>query len=115
MSNIYTVILAAGKSTRYKGRKSKLLEDLGGLPIILHIHDIAKKVSGKNIIIVCNKKNINDFKKIITNSKFVVQEKQNGTADAILSAKTHIKGKDFLILFGDTPLISIKSIRHLCS
>ena len=47
MSNIYTVILAAGKSTRYKGRKSKLLEDLGGLPIILHIHDIAKKVSGK--------------------------------------------------------------------
>ena len=51
MSNIYTVILAAGKSTRYKGRKSKLLEDLGGLPIILHIHDIAKKVSAKSTLL----------------------------------------------------------------
>ena len=113
MSNIYTVILAAGKSTRFKGKKSKLLEDLGGLPIISHVDKIAKKISGKNVIIVCNRNNINDFKKIISNSKFVVQEKQNGTADAILTAKPFIRSKSFLILFGDAPLLSLKSIKKL--
>ena len=51
MFNISTVILAAGKSTRFKSKKSKLLHDLAGLPIIAHVYNIAKKISGRKIII----------------------------------------------------------------
>ena len=54
MSNISTVILAAGKSTRFKSTKGKLLQDLAGVPIISHVYNIAKKISGRKIIIVCN-------------------------------------------------------------
>ena len=113
MKDIYTVILAAGKGTRYKGKTTKLLEDLAGLPIISHIHRIANGISGKNVIIVCNKDNVKEFKKIINNCIFVIQKKQKGTADAILSAKPYLKNKNFLILFGDVPLISKESINKL--
>ncbi|MBS56952.1 MAG: UDP-N-acetylglucosamine diphosphorylase/glucosamine-1-phosphate N-acetyltransferase [Rickettsiales bacterium] len=113
MSEIYTVILAAGKSTRYKGKQSKLLENLAGLPIITHVFNLAKKISGKNVIIVCNKDNISEFKKTINGCKFIIQKKQKGTADAILSAKPYLKNKDFLILFGDAPLVTLNNLKKL--
>jgi len=114
MANISTVILAAGNSTRYKGKSHKLLEQLGGLPVISHVYRSAKKISGNNVIIVCNKKNINKFKKII-DCKFIIQNKQRGTADAILCAKPFLKNKNFLVLFGDVPLISLNTLRSLIS
>ena len=49
MSKISTVILAAGNSTRYKGKSHKLLEQLGGLPVISHVYRSAKKISGKEL------------------------------------------------------------------
>ena len=113
MEDISTVILAAGKSTRFKGNNSKLLQDLAWLPIICHVFNLAKKISGKNIIIVCNKKNINELKNLFSDCKFVIQEKQKGTADAILKVKPYINKRNFLVLFGDVPLISLKSIRKL--
>ena len=113
MSNISTVILAAGKSTRFKSKKSKLLHDLAGLPIIAHVYNIAKKISGKKIIIVCNKNNIRELKSLFIDCIFVIQKKQNGTANAILAAKPYLLNKNFLVLFGDVPLVSIKSIKKL--
>ena len=38
MIKVTSVILAAGKSTRFKGPKSKLLQELAGLPIICHVN-----------------------------------------------------------------------------
>ena len=57
MKNITTVILAAGRSTRFISNKSKLTHDLAGLPIVSHVYNTAKKISGKNVIVVCNKNN----------------------------------------------------------
>ena len=94
MSNLSTVILAAGNSTRFKGKKSKLLYPLSGLPIINHVVNVAKKISGKNIIIVCNKNNLKLLKDIVVGCTFVIQKKQKGTADAIKSARSKIKTKD---------------------
>ena len=48
------------------------------------------------------------------NCKFVLQKKQNGTADAVLSAKKYLKRNlDILILFGDSPLLTISTLRKL--
>ncbi len=113
MIKVTTVILAAGKSTRFKGPKSKLLQELAGLPIICHVVNAAKKISGQDVIIVCNKNNIKDLKLLIKDCKFVIQKNQKGTADAINSAKKLIKQKNLLILFGDVPLLSIQTIKKL--
>ena len=113
MTNITTVILAAGKSTRFKANKSKLLYPLCGLPIISHIYNVAKKISGKNIIVICNNENINQLKSILKDCTFVIQKQQKVTANAIEQVKNKINTKNMLILFGDTPLVEIASIKKL--
>lgn len=113
MKDISTVILAAGKSTRFKHTKSKIFQDLGGISIIEHVYRIAKKISEKNVIFVCNFKNYDELKKTFPDAKFVLQKKQLGTADAISKARNQIKNKNILILFGDVPLITMKSINKL--
>ena len=114
MKKITTIILAAGKSTRFISSKSKVFHDLAGKPIIDYVFSIAKKISKNDIVIVCNKKNINDFRKNYKNIKFSIQNKLNGTAGAVISAKKHIKKtNDVLILCADVPLVKIKSIKKL--
>ncbi len=113
MFNITTVILAAGRSTRFKTKTSKLIYPLCGLPIISHVYSVAKKISGKKVIIVCNKENINELKLILKDCIFVIQNQQKGTADAIEKAKKKINSKNVLVLFGDTPLITFSSIKKL--
>ena len=114
MTNITTLILVAGESSRFKSNKSKIFHDLAGLPVIDHIHKKAEKISKNNIIFVCNKKNIKSLKKRFNKSKFVLQKKPKGTADAVLSAKKFIKKKsNILILFGDVPLITLSTLKKL--
>ena len=54
MKNITTLILVAGKSSRFKNRKSKIFHELAGLPIINHIYLTAKRLSKNDIVFVCN-------------------------------------------------------------
>ena len=112
MSNITTLILVAGKSSRFKSNKSKIFHQLAGLPVIDHIYNKANKISKNNIIFVCNKNNINTLKKRFNNCKFALQKNQNGTADAVLTARKFIKKKsNILILFGDVPLITLSTLK----
>lgn len=112
MKKIITVILAAGKSSRFKSTKSKIFQELAGIPIIEHVHNMAITISN-DIIFVCNPNNIQDLKKKFPKCKFVIQKKQKGTADAIICAKKYLKKSNVLILFGDVPLISSNSLKKL--
>ena len=98
MKNITTVILAAGRSTRFTSIKSKLIQDIAGLPIVSHVYNTAKKISGHNIIVVCNKENYNELKILFSSCKLVIQKNQKGTADAIETARSHIKTQNFIVL-----------------
>jgi len=113
MKKITTVILAAGKSSRFNHIKSKIFQDLGGISIIEHVYLIAKKISNRNVIFVCNKNNIDQLKIKFPNAKFIIQNKQSGTADAILCVKKNLININVLILFGDIPLINLNSIKKL--
>ena len=110
MKKITTVILAAGKSTRFKHKKSKIFQDLAGIEIISHVYQVAKKISNKEVVFVCNKENIIEIKNKFPYAKCVLQKNQKGTADAIVCAKKYIKNKNILILFGDVPLLSFNTI-----
>ena len=111
MRNVVTVILAAGESKRIKSNKSKIFHEVAGLSMIEYVYLVAKKISSKNIIIVCNKKNIIQISKKFPQAKVMIQKKQNGTAGAVLVAKKIIKkNQDVLILYGDAPLIKDISI-----
>ena len=80
-----TIILGAGKSTRMKANKSKLLFDIAGKPIIEHIVDSVQKCKSKNIICVVNKES-HELVKLLKFKKVDVayQKNINGTAGACL-------------------------------
>ena len=96
MKKITTVILAAGKSSRFKSRESKLTYPLCGLPLILHVYNVAKKISGTNIIVICNKDNIKILREILPGCKLIIQKKQLGTANAVEYVNSFIKTPHFI-------------------
>ena len=114
MTDITTLILVAGKSSRFKSRKSKIFHELGGISIIDHVFNNVKKISKNNIIFVCNNNNIDFLKKRFKNCKFALQKNQNGTANAVLAAKKFLgKKSNVLILVGAVPLINLVTLRKL--
>ncbi len=115
-NNTKVLILAAGKGTRMKSAKPKVLHELGGKSMIMHILDNCVLSGLKDIYIVLGEDKgqiLNSIKNIKV--KVIYQKKQLGTADAISSAKEYIgkfSGK-LLILYGDMPLIKKETIKKI--
>lgn len=116
LDNINILILAAGNSTRMKSSIPKMLHKLSGKFILQYVINIAKKINKKNIFIIYSnnlvKKTIND-----KNINWIRQIETLGTGNAIKESIKKIKNKKnkILILYGDVPLISIKTIKKLIS
>ena len=113
-----SVILGAGKSTRMKANKSKLLFSIAGKPVINHILSSLKDAKAKHNICVINNSSA-ELKKILEaeNISFAYQKTLDGTAGAVkaaLKAKKTSNAK-LLILCGDIPFITSSSIKKLVS
>lgn len=113
--SINVVILAAGKGTRMKSNYPKVLHTLSGKTILEHVIQVAKSIKPKKIILVYNNKEREIKSKINDNTiQWVIQKEQKGTGHAILKASNFFSDNDeIIILYGDMPCISIKSIKKL--
>tara|TARA_B100000900_G_scaffold351376_1_gene318453 strand:- start:847 stop:2223 length:1377 start_codon:yes stop_codon:yes gene_type:complete len=111
-----SVILGAGKSTRMKANKSKLLFNIAGKPVINHIIASLKDAKSKNSICVINKDS-SGLKKILDEEKvdYVYQTVLDGTAGAVKAAlkKKPATNTQLLILCGDIPFIKSSSIKKI--
>ena len=106
MKNLEIIILAAGKGTRMKSSKPKILHELGGKQIIDYVIEASNRLKPKRIHLVVNNQIKDNFKNY-NNLNIVIQKKQNGTGDAIKSAiKSLEKDSVTLVLYGDVPLIT---------
>ncbi|MCD6586810.1 MAG: NTP transferase domain-containing protein [Desulfobacteraceae bacterium] len=111
------IILAAGKGTRMKSEKAKVLHLLFGRPMILHVVDTAVKVTGKDIIIVIGNQ-ADKVREIVSEKadvQFALQKEQRGTGHAVQCALPELS-KDcanVVILSGDVPLIKFSTIQDL--
>ena len=113
MKNLEVIILAAGKGTRMKSGKPKILHTLGGKPIIDYVINASMLLKPKKIHLVVNNEIKVNFKNR-NNINIVIQKKQNGTADALKSTlKSLNKNSVSLILYGDVPLISQKILKQI--
>lgn len=111
------VILAAGMSKRMKSDYSKIVHSILGKEIINFLLDSLSEAgfNEQDIIIVCGK-NKSEIQGVVKRQvQYAIQEQQLGTADALLSAKEHIK--DFtgllLVVVGDNPYITATEIKRL--
>lgn len=102
------IILAAGKSTRMKSTRSKVLHNVGGRPMLAWVKALADSAGVSKIVCVVGEANA-DVRAAAENlgMEIAVQEPQLGTGHAVLAAKDNLK--DFngtvTILYADTPLI----------
>ncbi len=101
------IILAAGKGTRMKSKKPKVLHEICNRPMLGHVLDTAAFLSPEKIITVVGDgmEEVENYIKDI--SEIVVQKKQLGTADAVKPALVKLKNfkGNIIILYADTPLI----------
>ncbi|TQR34531.1 bifunctional UDP-N-acetylglucosamine diphosphorylase/glucosamine-1-phosphate N-acetyltransferase GlmU [Campylobacter sp. MIT 99-7217] len=112
---ISVLILAAGLGTRMKSNKPKVLQELCGKSMILHILKQAFQISDDvSVVLSYQKENIEEeIKKAYPQTQFIEQDLQNfpGTAGAVKNYMP--KGDKVLILCGDMPLIQTTSLKTL--
>ena len=115
--NIAVIILAAGKGTRMRSDKAKVLHEIQGRPMILYVVEAARKIAGDDVIVVIGNQ-AEDVRGIISDTAellFAYQDQQLGTGHAVLCALPQIPGhcNHVIILYGDVPLIESETIGAL--
>lgn len=110
------LILAAGKGTRMKSDKAKVLHELNGKPL-LHYSVVAAKVAGAEKTVAVIGHQADKIRELFSNSGcvFVEQNPQLGTGHAVLQAKDVLADYKGLtvILCGDVPLLKPATIKSL--
>ena len=109
------VILAAGKGSRMKSNKPKVIHDVAGKPMLQHVVDTSKCLNPEQIIIVIGHESeqVNDVMRG-QDLIFVEQMEQLGTGHAVLQCHDELKpGNDILVLYGDVPLIKLSTLEEL--
>lgn len=116
LENTQAVILAAGKSSRFKTKKSKLLFNICGRTMILYP---AKELEALNIPMTLILGHQADEVKqevlqaAVKNVSFAIQAEQKGTGHAVACSRSMWNKDTILILAGDTPLITKELIHSL--
>src|SRR5215831_10781143 len=110
MENLRILILAAGKSTRMKSKNAKVLHQVGGYPLLEHVLRAARSASTDITVVIGHQ--ADKVRALFPEIPFVEQTEQLGTGHAVMMARAKFDGYagDLLVLAGDAPLITSKTI-----
>ncbi|HEV2279113.1 MAG TPA: bifunctional UDP-N-acetylglucosamine diphosphorylase/glucosamine-1-phosphate N-acetyltransferase GlmU [Acidobacteriaceae bacterium] len=110
------VIMAAGKGTRLKSRRAKVLHEIGGRPLLAHVIAAAAQVVPPQDILVIVGHQAESVLSTVrdTGVRFVLQEEQRGTGHALQVAERDTREyEQLIVLSGDVPLLRAESIAAL--
>lgn len=110
------VIMAAGKGTRLKSRRPKVLHKVGGKPLLSHVIGAANGLVEARDIFTIVGHQAGQVRLAVANlgTQFVEQTEQRGTGHAIQIALGAVAGyENVLVLSGDVPLIQTATIERL--
>lgn len=106
------VILAAGKGSRMKSTKAKVLHTISGKPMLYHSVNAALELTDDVIVVVAHQKEavILAMQAEFDNITFVVQDTENypGTGGAVMGIEPRYE--KVLVLNGDMPLITANAL-----
>ncbi|MWN31395.1 bifunctional UDP-N-acetylglucosamine diphosphorylase/glucosamine-1-phosphate N-acetyltransferase GlmU [Gilliamella sp. Pra-s60] len=114
-TKLSAIILAAGKGTRMYSELPKVLHKIGGKPMLQHVIDTVQQlnINRTNIVYGHGKSQLEIALKD-QHVELIYQAEQLGTGHAVQQASTYIQDdEDILILYGDTPLISVETLKNL--
>lgn len=110
------VIMAAGKGTRLKSSRAKVLHEIGGQPLLAHVIKAAKQIVPASDIYVIIGHQAENVRAAVEplGVKFILQEEQRGTGHAIMCAREAVQQYEtILVLSGDVPLIRQETIAQV--
>jgi bifunctional UDP-N-acetylglucosamine pyrophosphorylase/glucosamine-1-phosphate N-acetyltransferase len=122
-SEFGVVILAAGKGTRLKSKRPKVLHEIGGRAMLLHVIAAAKTVSGEIVCVIGHEAAKVEAAIAPYDVSWTLQEQQLGTGHALQQVKRYYEAfgeglgtkapKHLMVLSGDVPLIEPETLRRL--
>jgi bifunctional UDP-N-acetylglucosamine pyrophosphorylase/glucosamine-1-phosphate N-acetyltransferase len=114
------VVLCAGKGTRMKSEKAKVLHPILGRPLCAYPVARALEVGASPVVPVVGHQSeaVTAALRALFPDRpltFAVQQEPRGTADAVRSARDALAGFEgpVLILYGDTPLLRAETLSSL--
>ncbi|MDR1521993.1 MAG: bifunctional UDP-N-acetylglucosamine diphosphorylase/glucosamine-1-phosphate N-acetyltransferase GlmU [Streptococcaceae bacterium] len=116
MSNCYVIILAAGKGTRMKSKLYKVLHKIAGKSMVEHVLTQVEEILPQKIITVVGYGADAIKMQLGERSSYVLQKEQLGTGHAVMQARTLLEKKygETLVISGDTPLLTARTLKNLC-
>ncbi len=110
------IVLAAGLGTRMRSKKHKVLHEVCGKPMILHILDELEKLALDQVIVVIGQARESVKQVVGGRAEFAVQEEQKGTGHAVQCAWPRLRpdADTVLVLYGDGPLVRAETLRGMC-
>ncbi len=117
MTDLHVAILAAGKGTRMKSARPKVLHHVAGRPMVEYVLGAAHSLSPRTTTVV-----VGHMKELLRQGlgnypdlSFVTQEPQLGTGHALLQTAGVLEGQSgfVLLLSGDVPLLKRHTLAEL--
>jgi len=110
MADRFAIILAAGKGTRMKSPRPKVLHEIGGRPMLAWSVALAQALGCKRSVVVVGPDMpvlSEAAAKLVGAENVVVQREQLGTANAVEAAREALKDAQghAIVLYADTPLV----------
>jgi bifunctional UDP-N-acetylglucosamine pyrophosphorylase/glucosamine-1-phosphate N-acetyltransferase len=114
----HLVILAAGQGTRMASDLPKVLHRIGGLPLFAHALAAGAALSPeRTVLVIGHGADAVEAEALAVDPEIAVavQEKQLGTAHAVLTAAPALKGAggDTVVLYGDTPFVRPETLEAM--
>ncbi len=123
-SGFGVAIMAAGKGTRLRSRRPKVLHEVGGQALLLHVLAAAETVAPPERVLCIVGHEADRVKAAVaqTGVRFVLQAEQRGTGHALQQVKryfaerpTEAVPQHLLVLSGDVPLIRPETLQAMCA
>jgi len=115
-NNTAVIILAAGYGKRLGGKNQKTLVKILGKPLLAHLIDTVKKCNPERIVTVVGFQKEKVIKELEgENVVFVEQTQLLGTGHAVMTCRNVLFdfNGNVLVLCGDVPFLSFKTIKKL--
>jgi bifunctional UDP-N-acetylglucosamine pyrophosphorylase/glucosamine-1-phosphate N-acetyltransferase len=111
------VLLAAGQGTRMKSKVQKILHEVGGKPMVMHVFEAAEQVADVPPVLVVGPGADGVRALIGDRAVYAVQAEQLGTGHATMMAEDALKNKatQVIVTYGDMPLLRAKTLRRLAT
>ncbi len=115
--SLTVVVLAAGKGTRMKSGRAKVLHPLAGRTLIGHVIATAAKLAPREALVVLAKDMDNvaaEVAKADIPTAVAIQDPPLGTGHALMAARDSLPAEgEILVLYGDTPLLTAETLAAL--